>query len=109
MQTTREKEYDQVKNLEYTPSATDVKALREATNAPVMDCRRALAESAGDFDKAKKLIAERGQQIAAKKADKATSEGFICRARPTSSPATSSSKSWRTTWPCTFAPLGRCM
>ncbi len=42
-----------------------------------MDCRRALAESAGDFEKAKKLVAERGQQIAAKKADKETSEGFI--------------------------------
>lgn len=62
---------------EYTPSAADVKALRDATNAPVMDCRRALAESAGDFEKAKKLVAERGQQIAAKKADKETSEGFI--------------------------------
>jgi elongation factor Ts len=62
---------------EYTPSAADVKALRDATNAPVMDCRRALAESAGDFERAKKLVAERGQQIAAKKADKETSEGFI--------------------------------
>ncbi len=62
---------------EYTPSAADVKALRDATNAPVMDCRRALAESAGDFERAKRLVAERGQQIAAKKADKETSEGFI--------------------------------
>jgi elongation factor Ts len=62
---------------EHTPSAAEVKALREATNAPVMDCRRALTESRGDFDQAKKLIAERGQQIAAKKADKETSEGFV--------------------------------
>lgn len=62
---------------EYTPSASDVKALREATNAGVMDCRRALSESGGDVEKAKKLLAERGQQIAAKKAERAVHEGFI--------------------------------
>ena len=61
----------------YTPSASDVKALRDATNAPVMDCRRALTESGGDFEEARKLVAQRGQQIAARKADKETSEGFI--------------------------------
>lgn len=61
----------------HSPNAADVKALREATNAPVMDCRRALTEAAGDFEKAKKLIAERGQQLAAKKADKETGEGFV--------------------------------
>ena len=61
----------------YSPNAADVKALREATNAPVMDCRRALTEAAGDFEKAKKLIAERGQQLAAKKAGKETGEGFV--------------------------------
>ena len=62
---------------QHTPSAADVKALRDATNAPVMDCRKALAEAGGDFERAKQLIAQRGQQIAAKKADKQTSEGFI--------------------------------
>lgn len=61
----------------YAPSAADVKALREATNAPVMDCRKALAESGGDFEVAKKLLAERGQQLAAKKAEHETREGFI--------------------------------
>jgi elongation factor Ts len=61
----------------YTPSAADVKALREATNAPVMDCRRALIEAAGDVEKAKKLIAERGQQVALKKGDREVREGFI--------------------------------
>lgn len=66
-----------MQKVEYTPSAADVKALREATNAPVMDCRRALTESTGDFEQAKKLIAARGQQIAARKADKETHEGFI--------------------------------
>ncbi|HEV2037617.1 MAG TPA: elongation factor Ts [Candidatus Eremiobacteraceae bacterium] len=62
---------------EYTPSAADVKALRDATNAPVMDCRRALAESGGDIDRAKKLLGERGQQLAAKKSDREAREGFI--------------------------------
>ena len=61
----------------YAPSAADVKALREATNAPVMDCRKALAESGGDFEKAKKLLAERGQQLAAKKSEREVHEGFI--------------------------------
>ena len=62
---------------EYTPSAADVKALRDQTNAPVMDCRRALAESGGDVERAKKLLAERGQQLAAKKVDREVREGFI--------------------------------
>jgi len=61
----------------YAPSAADVKALREATNAPVMDCRRALVEASGDVQKAKQLIAERGQQVALKKGDREVREGFI--------------------------------
>ncbi|HZV77977.1 MAG TPA: elongation factor Ts [Candidatus Binatus sp.] len=61
----------------YAPSATDVKALREATNAPVMDCRRALIEASGDVEKARKLLAERGQQVAKKKGDREVREGFI--------------------------------
>jgi len=61
----------------YAPSAAEVKALREATNAPVMDCRRALTEAAGDVERAKKLLATRGQQIALKKSDREAHEGFI--------------------------------
>ncbi|MDQ6825311.1 MAG: elongation factor Ts [Candidatus Eremiobacteraeota bacterium] len=61
----------------YTPSAADVKALRDATNAGVMDCRRALTESHGDLERAKVLLAERGQQIAAKKAQDEVHEGFV--------------------------------
>ncbi|HME82013.1 MAG TPA: elongation factor Ts [Candidatus Eremiobacteraceae bacterium] len=61
----------------YVPSAADVKALREATNAPVMDCRRALVEASGDRERARKLLAERGQQVAAKKGDREVREGFI--------------------------------
>ena len=61
----------------YKPDAAAIKALREATNAPVMDCRRALAESGGDLERAKKLLVERGQQLAQKKADREVREGFI--------------------------------
>jgi elongation factor Ts len=61
----------------YKPDAAAIKALREATNAPVMDCKRALTESGGDVERAKRLIAERGQQQALKKADREAKEGFI--------------------------------
>ena len=61
----------------YKPDAAAIKALREATNAPVMDCRRALAESGGDFERAKKLLAVEGQKKAEKKSDREVREGFI--------------------------------
>ena len=61
----------------YKPDAAAIKALREATNAPVMDCRRALAEAAGDLDAARKLLVARGQQLAEKKANREVREGFI--------------------------------
>jgi elongation factor Ts len=61
----------------YKPDAAAIKALREATNAPVMDCRRALSEAGGDLEKAKKWLIERGQQLAKKKASREVHEGFI--------------------------------
>jgi len=61
----------------YKPDAAAIKALREATNAPVMDCRRALTEAGGDLDAARKLLAKRGQQLAEKKAGREVREGFI--------------------------------
>ena len=62
---------------EYAPSAQEIKRLRDATNAPVMDCRRALADSGGDLDKAKEFLLKRSQQIAEKKAGREVHEGFI--------------------------------
>ena len=58
---------------EYTPSAKDVKALRERTGAGMMDCKKALVESQGDVDqaieilrkKAGKRIEDRGERVAA--------------------------------------------
>jgi elongation factor Ts len=61
----------------YEPSAADVKALREATGAGVMDCRKALTESDGNFERATQLLVERGQQLARKKSERKTPEGFI--------------------------------
>ena len=51
--------------------------LREETGAGVMDCKRALADAAGDYEKAKVLIAERGLAKAAKKGERATGAGLV--------------------------------
>lgn len=58
-------------------NAETVKKLREETGAGVMDCKRALEDAAGDFEKAKQLIAERGLAKAEKKAERATGSGKI--------------------------------
>ncbi|MBS1714715.1 MAG: translation elongation factor Ts [Armatimonadetes bacterium] len=57
-------------------SASDVKKLREETDAPMMECKAALEEAGGDFDKAKAILREKGQAAAAKRADRSTSEGI---------------------------------
>jgi len=61
----------------YKPDAAAIAALRKATNAPVMACRKALEEAAGDIEQAKKLLIERGLQQAEKKAGREVREGFI--------------------------------
>jgi len=58
-------------------SAAMVKELREATSAGMMDCKRALQDADGDFDAAVKLLREKGMASAAKRADRATSEGKV--------------------------------
>jgi elongation factor Ts len=58
-------------------SATLVKDLREKTGAGMMDCKKALVESGGDMEKAVVYLREKGLAKAAKKAGRATSEGFI--------------------------------
>src|SRR5204863_5572468 len=54
-----------------------VKRLREETGAGVMDCKRALDEAKGDFEKAKTLIKERGLAKAKEKADREAKEGVV--------------------------------
>lgn len=58
-------------------SAADVKKLREMTGAGMMDCKKALVESNGDFDKAVEELRKKGQQVADKRADRDAKEGLI--------------------------------
>ena len=58
-------------------TAAMVKELRDATSAGMMECKRALQETDGDFDDAVKLLREKGMASAAKRADRATSEGKV--------------------------------
>lgn len=60
-----------------TVSADQVKRLREVTGAGMMDCKRALQEADGDFDRAVELLRERGLAAAAKRAGRAASEGVV--------------------------------
>jgi elongation factor Ts len=55
----------------------DVKRLREQTGAGIMDCKRALEESGGDYDKAVLFLREKGLSTAAKKAGRQAREGII--------------------------------
>jgi len=64
-------------SVAYQPTAGDIKKLRESTDAPVMDCKKALAEAAGDFEKAREFLLARGAAQAQKKADRAANEGLI--------------------------------
>ena len=54
-----------------------VKELRDKTNAGMMDCKKALSETEGDMEKAVDLLRQKGLAVAAKRADRATSEGVI--------------------------------
>ena len=58
-------------------SAKDVKALRDATGAGMMDCKRALEEANGDFDKAVEILRVKGAAKAAKRGDRGASEGIV--------------------------------
>lgn len=58
-------------------SAQAVKELREATNAGILDCKKALNESNGDFDLAVEILRKKGLSSAAKKASRETNEGIV--------------------------------
>ncbi len=58
-------------------SAQDVKNLREQTGCGMMDCKKALTESNGDFDKAVEFLREKGLAAAAKKASRVAAEGMV--------------------------------
>ena len=58
-------------------TAADVMKLRKMTSAGMMDCKKALEEANGDFDKAVGIIREKGKMVAAKRADRETAEGAV--------------------------------
>jgi elongation factor Ts len=58
-------------------TAADVAKLRKSTGAGMMDCKKALQEADGNFDKAVEIIRKKGQAIANKRADREASEGVV--------------------------------
>lgn len=58
-------------------TAQEVNKLRQMTGAGMMDCKKALQESEGDFDKAVENLRKKGQKLANKRADKSANEGIV--------------------------------
>src|SRR5580658_709943 len=58
-------------------SASMVKELREKSGAAMMDCKKALVEAAGDFEKAFEWLRQKGVAVANKKSSRAASEGLV--------------------------------
>ena len=58
-------------------TAAEVNKLRQMTGAGMMDCKKALVESDGDFDKAIDILRKKGQKVANKRADKEANEGIV--------------------------------
>ncbi len=58
-------------------TAADVNKLRQITGAGMMDCKQALVESEGDFDKAIEFLRKKGQKVANKRADRSANEGIV--------------------------------
>lgn len=58
-------------------SAKQVNELRKATGAGMMDCKKALVEADGDFDKAIEILRKKGQKVSAKRSDREASEGAV--------------------------------
>ncbi len=58
-------------------TAQDVNKLRKMTGAGMMDCKKALVESEGDFEKAIDILRKKGQKVSASRADRETSEGSV--------------------------------
>jgi elongation factor Ts len=60
-----------------TITASDINKLRQATGAGMMDCRKALTESNGDFEAAIDWLRKQGQKVAAKRSDREAKEGVV--------------------------------
>ena len=60
-----------------TISASDVNRLRQVTGAGMMDCKKALSEAEGNFDKAIEILRKKGQKVAASRAEREAKEGIV--------------------------------
>src|SRR5215217_7851552 len=60
-----------------TITAADINKLRQATGAGMLDCRKALTESNGDFEAAIDWLRKHGQKVAAKRSDREAKEGVV--------------------------------
>ena len=58
-------------------TAQDVNKLRQMTGAGMMDCKKALVEADGDFDKAIEILRKTGQKVSASRSDRDTKEGSV--------------------------------
>jgi elongation factor Ts len=58
-------------------TASEVNKLRQTTGAGMMDCKKALVEAEGDFEKAIEILRKKGQKVAANRADRDSSEGAV--------------------------------
>ena len=58
----------------------DISHLRKMSGAGMMDCKKALEEANGDFEKAMEIIRKKGQAVAAKRSDREASEGCVLAA-----------------------------
>ena len=61
-------------------TAAEVNKLRKQTGAGMMDCKKALTEAEGDFEKAIEILRKKGQKIAAKRGDNEIGEGAVLAA-----------------------------
>src|SRR3982750_4420401 len=63
--------------MSVTITAADINKLRQATGAGMLDCRKALTESNGDFEAAIDWLRKQGQKVAAKRSDREAKEGVV--------------------------------
>jgi phage terminase Nu1 subunit (DNA packaging protein) len=69
-----------------TISAQDINKLRQMTGAGMMDCRKALTETNGDFEAAIEWLRKQGQKVAAKRSDREAKEGVVIAQTPNPPP-----------------------
>ena len=70
-------------------SMADITKLRKMTGAGMMDCKNALNDAEGDFDKAMEIIRKKGQAVAAKRSDREASEAAFWLRLPVTLPLSS--------------------